>query len=149
MNCSPLLFSIFLVSFLSSCSLNDDIETISKNEETIEISGGPFDFIIDDNPDFVSGLSVSNDIPSFGSQVAWTITESNGNILSIHSTKDDLESTDFDEAGGGNCLIWWLRYTPELQGFSVDNNINTDLQGTFGLSNSIVVNRTIPPTANE
>ncbi len=145
MNYSLLSFSIvsvITVFFLPSCSLNDDINNTVKSETAIEISGGPYTFTIDNTPDFISGLEIVKDNTSLGSQVAWIVTESNGNILSIHSTKDDLESTNFNDAGIGNCLIWWLRYNPELKGLSINNNINTDLQGTFRLSNSIVINRT-------
>ena len=47
---------------------------------------------------------------------------------------------NFDEAGVGICLIWYLRYEDGLEGAEVGENAN-DLEGCFDLSNPIRVIR--------
>ena len=47
---------------------------------------------------------------------------------------------DFDGAGVGTCFIYHLTYEPGLQGRTVGANIS-DLNGNYGLSNAITVNR--------
>ncbi|NRA91652.1 MAG: hypothetical protein HRU26_03040, partial [Psychroserpens sp.] len=46
---------------------------------------------------------------------------------------------DFDGAGQGVCLIWYLRFEDDTNITTVTNA--ADLTGTFHLSNSITVNR--------
>jgi len=50
-----------------------------------------------------------------------------------------VENIDFDEAGVGVCLIWYLRYEDDTNIGTVTNA--NDLSGTFHLSNSISVTR--------
>ncbi|WP_415669112.1 T9SS type A sorting domain-containing protein, partial [Zobellia roscoffensis] len=48
---------------------------------------------------------------------------------------------NFDGAGAGTCLIWYLRYEDGLEGAEMGMNAH-DLKGNFDLSNSIMVVRT-------
>ncbi len=102
------------------------------------ITGGPFTFTVGDGiVDNVSGISVSG---SSGSNATWVVTDDQLEILGLPPTIAALEGVNFDVAGVGTCLIWYLRYEDGLQGAAVGNNA-ADLQGTFDLSNSITVTR--------
>ena len=52
-----------------------------------------------------------------------------------------VEGVNFDGAGAGTCLIWYLRYEDGLTGLEPDLNAN-DLMGCFNLSNAVEVVRT-------
>ena len=72
-----------------------------------------------------------------GSNSAWVITDTLGNILALPMAPP----FDLDGAGPGVCLIWNLSYEGEISGAEVGLNAN-DLSGTcFSLSNPITVDR--------
>jgi hypothetical protein len=99
--------------------------TISTNDPTTICAG-------DGIPDPIN-VTVSG---SEGSNAAWVITDDLGNILALPpSGPFDLEG-----AGGGVCLIWYLRYEDGLTGLATGNNA-ADLEGCFDLSNPIAVTR--------
>jgi hypothetical protein len=108
------------------------------------LSGGPFTFVVDGTADFVTG--VSTDPNAIGSNRTFVITDDQGTILGLPQTNDALQGVDFDGAGVGTCLIWYLRFEDGLQGAEVGLNAN-DLEGSFDLSNSITVNRLGAPDA--
>lgn len=139
-----ILSSILLIA----CNNDDDNNTIILDETVVpdagNLTGGPFTFFVDGNPDFVSG--VSTDPAAVGTNRTFVITDDQGNILGLPPTIADLEMVDFDGAGTGVCLIWYLRFEGELVGAEVGANAN-DLQGEFDLSNSITVNRLEGPNA--
>ena len=125
---------------LLACSNDDDTMTVVIPDAGI-LSGGPFVFCVDGMSDNVSGIST--DANAQGTNSTFVITDDTGNILGLPPTLNDLESVDFDGAGGGTCLIWYLRFEDGLQGAEVGLNAN-DLQGNFDLSNSIEVVRNEP-----
>ena len=102
------------------------------------ISGGPFNFTVDGTPDMVSGITL--DGTQSGTNSTWVITDDAGNILGLPPTMADLEMVDFDAAGPGVCLIWYLRFEDGLEGAMAGMNAS-DLEGCFSLSNSITVTR--------
>ncbi|MBT8287154.1 MAG: hypothetical protein HKN00_06775 [Flavobacteriaceae bacterium] len=130
------LFSVIVLS----CS-NDDDNMVAVMPDAGTLSGGPFTFCIDGQPDNVNGIS--SDPNAEGSNSTFVITDDSGNILGLPPNVLALEGVDFDGAGGGTCLIWYLRYEEGLQGAEVGMNAN-DLQGVFDLSNSIEVVRNAP-----
>jgi hypothetical protein len=71
------------------------------------------------------------------------ITDDSGVILGLPPTLADVEGIDFDAAGEGVCLIWYLRFEDGLEGAAMGENA-ADLSGCFSLSNSITVTRTAP-----
>lgn len=103
------------------------------------LSGGPFEFDVDGEPDMVSGISLDSS-EAIGSNSTWIITDAEGNILGLPPTLEAVEGVNFDEAGAGVCLIWYLRYEDGLTGLEVDMNAN-NLEGCFSLSNSLTVTR--------
>ena len=114
--------------------------TVNRNKpEAGTLSGGPFNFTIDGIPDMVSGISLSNPDAS-GANRSYVITDDFGNILGLPPTLEAVEGVDFDGAGVGVCLIWYLRYEDGLQGLEMGMNAN-DLEGCFDLSNALAVNR--------
>ncbi len=134
------LASSVLVLFFAAC--NDDDDNIQEDPVLAsagEISGGPFTFCVDGVPDFVSGISLDGSA-SVGEASTWVITDDQGNILGLPPTLDDVEGVNFDDAGAGLCLIWYLRYEGSIEGAEVGLNAN-DLGGNFDLSNSIEVVR--------
>lgn len=103
------------------------------------LQGGLFNFTIDGNPDMVSGISFENADNRVGTNATWVITDDNGIILGTPPTLSAVEGVDFDGAGTGVCLIWYLRYENDTNIATVTNANN--LTGTFHLSNAITVNR--------
>ncbi len=104
------------------------------------ISGGPFTFTAGDgNMDNVSGISVTDE--GVGESATWVITDADGNILGLPPTLADVEANDFDGAGVGVCLIWYLRFTGDLENATPMVNNASEIIGNFALSNSIEVNR--------
>ena len=101
------------------------------------LSGGPFEFTIDGQPDYVSNLVLSG---QSGANSTYVITDEQGRILGLPSTVADVAAENFDAAGPGVCLIWHLSYEDGLQNAAVGNNAS-QLSGCFDLSNSVRVTR--------
>ncbi len=98
------------------------------------LEGGPFVFCVDGTPDMVSGITLSG---NGGANNIWVITDPNGNILGLPSLPGVV---DFDAAGPGVCLIWNISYQDSLGGLAMGNNVS-NLEGCYGLSNSVTVTR--------
>lgn len=132
-----LIIGVLAVGFIAvSCSDDDDSTTPVVEAGTI--SGGPFEFDVDGEPDFVSGITLDSS-NSVGTNRTWVITDDAGNILGRPGTLEMVEGVNFDDAGAGTCFIWYAR-------FEDDSNIGTAetveaITGTFDLSNSIEVKR--------
>ncbi len=103
------------------------------------IAGGPFEFTVDGNPDMVSGI-VLDETDLTGTNQTYVITDDQNNILGLPPALENVEGVDFDSAGPGICLIWHLTYENGLTGLVAGNNVS-DLEGFYGLSNSIQVTR--------
>lgn len=113
--------------------------TVNRNPNAGTISGGPFNFMVDGTANMVSGISLDSSMAS-GSLSTWVITDASGTILGLPPGLAEVESIDFDAAGNGVCLIWYMRYEDGLMGLELNNDV-ANLQGLYGLSNSITVNR--------
>ena len=113
--------------------------SVNRNPNAGTISGGPFNFTVDGTPDMVSGITLDNSANT-GANGTWVITDDQNNILGLPPTLADVEGVDFDAAGTGVCLIWYMRYEDGLTGLMAGNNVS-QLEGLYGLSNSITVNR--------
>ena len=135
------LSSFVLVLFFASCSDDDDgsIQEESVIAAAGTISGGPFEICVDGNANFVNGISLDASNAA-GSERTWVITDDQGNILGLPPTLTDVEGVDFDAAGPGICLIWYMRYEGDITGAEMGMNA-ADIQGNFDLSNSIEVVR--------
>ncbi len=132
-----LIIGVMAIGIIAvSCSDDDDNNTVIVNAGTI--AGGPFEFDVDGEPDFVSGITLDSST-SIGTNRTWVITDDSGNVLGRPGTLEMVEGVNFDEAGPGSCFIWYAR-------FEDDSNIATaatvaEITGTFDLSNSIEVVR--------
>lgn len=112
---------------------------VYRNPNAGTISGGPFTFDVDGTPDMVSGIMLDSSNAT-GTNRTWVITDDQNNILGLPPTLADVEGVDFDAAGPGVCFIWYMRYEDGLTGLAAGNNV-ADLEGLYGLSNSIMVTR--------
>ncbi len=135
-NKSFLVVAVFTAFGLVSCG-DDDESPITPNAG--QLSGGPFTFVVDGVEDNVSGITL-DDSNVAGTNSSYIVTDDAGNILGLPSTLEALEGENFDDAGEGVCLIWYLRYENGLQGLEVGMNAD-NLSGSFDLSNSITVDR--------
>ncbi|QCK15764.1 hypothetical protein [Mangrovivirga cuniculi] len=133
-----ILLIIFGCLSVITTSCDDDDDDVTINPEAGTLDGGPFNFVVDGNPDMVSGITLSGDMR--GSNSSFVITDDAGNILGLPPTMSDLEGVNFDDAGPGVCLIWYIRYEDGLAGLAPGENAS-DLTGNYDLSNSITVNR--------
>ncbi|MEP2935012.1 MAG: hypothetical protein ABJM06_04795 [Gilvibacter sp.] len=138
------IFALACLSLLFVACSNDDDNTATPAPDAGTITGGPFNFFVDGTPDMVSGIATDPD--AVGTNRSFVITDDALNILGLPPTLADLEGVDFDGAGVGTCLIWYLRFEDDLEGAEVGLNAN-DLTGTFDLSNSITVTRNGGPVA--
>lgn len=96
------------------------------------LSGGPFTFVVDGMADNVSGITT--DLNAVGTNRTFVITDDKGVILGLPGDLSALEGVDFDGAGVGTCLIWYLRYEDDLVGAEMGMNAN-NLQSYFSISN--------------
>ncbi len=103
------------------------------------LAGGPFTITVDGTPDMISGITL-DDTNNTGTNSGFVITDDMGNILGLPPTLEAVEGVDFDGAGVGVCLVWHITYEDGLTGLEMGMN-TADLDGFFGLSNSITVNR--------
>jgi len=132
-----MFLAVLALGFMTSCSNDDDaVQAIVPNAGTI--TGGPFTFIVDGTSDFVSGIDT--DPNAVGTNRTFVVTDDLGNILGLPPTNEALQGVDFDGAGVGTCLIWYLRFEDGLTGAAMGMNAS-DLDGCFDLSNSITVTR--------
>ncbi len=132
-----ILSALFMSLLLVSCS--DDDENTPNVPNAGTLNGGPFTFVVDGNPDMVSGVSLSA-TGIIGSLKSFVVTDESRNILGLPPTISDLEGVNFDDAGEGICFIYHIAYEPGLEGLATDMNLS-NLSGLFALSNAITVNR--------
>ena len=127
---------------VTSCSDDDDNGNGTNSPNAGVLSGGPFTFCVDGEVDNVSGITT--DANATGTNSTFVITDDAANILGLPGDLAALEGVDFDGAGTGTCLIWYLRFEDGLEGAEMGMNAN-DLSGNFDLSNSITVLRNTKP----
>ena len=141
------LVSVFLtISFFVSCN-DDDNDTIPplapRGLEAATISGGPYNFIVGDK--VVDTIDIKkNPISIEGGSAAtftWIITDEDNTIVGLPDSYNDV---NFDIAGDGICLIWYLASNGTVANLEVGKN-TSELSGLIKLSNSVEVNRTYNP----
>ena len=111
------------------------------------IAGGPFNFVVGDGQaDMVSGITIDNS-EAIGENGTWVVTDDQNNILGLPGTLEMVERNDFDGAGEGICLIWYMRYGTD-DNLAVGMNVSDLTAGTYALSNSLTVNRTTTTNIN-
>ncbi|MFD2587827.1 hypothetical protein ACFSQJ_12850 [Croceitalea marina] len=140
MNNLKTIASIFSLGILLlGCADENDDDNAAVTLNAGELSGGPFSFTVDGEPDMVSGI-ILDDTNLTGSIQGYVITDDEKNILGLPPTLDAVEGVDFDTAGAGSCYIYHITYEEGLTGREVGENLD-DLAGDFDLSNFIVVER--------
>lgn len=104
------------------------------------LAGGPFTFCVDGEADNVGADQITL-TGAEGPNQQWVITDLERNILGLPGA---FQNVDFDAAGVGSCLIWYLSYDDGLEGLTQGANTN-DFVGCYDLSNPIAVNRIDDP----
>ncbi|WP_248722152.1 T9SS type A sorting domain-containing protein [Seonamhaeicola sp. ML3] len=125
-------------------SLSNPIEVVRNQPDAGTLVGGPFEFYVGDGEaDHIDEGAITIDGGGVGANAQWVVTDDQGNILGLPPSP---YAVNFDGAGEGTCLVWYLRYDGELSGAAVGNNAS-DLEGCFNLSNPIEVVRKYPPVS--
>ena len=122
-------------------ALSNPLTVVRTQPEAGTITGGPFEFIVDETADFVTGIAVDNENAS-GVNSSWIITDETGKILGLPPTLEAVQGVDFDAAGAGTCLIWYLRYEEGLAGMEPGWTFD-EFNGCFDISNNIKVVRKV------
>ena len=135
-------FLLALAALISACG-DDDGDGAIIDPDGGMISGGPFNFIVDGTADNIpdGAITVDNSGTDLGN-TGWVVTDEEGNILGLPPS---FTAPDFDAAGSGVCLVWYVSYAEDLTGLDVGNSVD-DIEGTFALSNPVTVNRLDAPT---
>jgi hypothetical protein len=128
-----------LENLMGSFSLSNFIEVQRNGLNAGVLSGGPYEFTVDGNPDMASGLALDNSMVT-GSNSGFVITDADLNILGLPPTLEAAQGVDFDGAGVGVCLIWHITYEEGITGLEAGGNAG-NLEGFYALSNSITVTR--------
>jgi len=108
------------------------------------ITGGPFEFTVDEVADNIADGSITL-TDNIGNNSQWVVTNEDATI--ILGLPDSYTGPDFNAAGVGVCKIWHLSYADGLQGLeppTEGDHLVASLSGCFSLSNSITVTRTAP-----
>ena len=111
------------------------------------ITGGPFEFIIDDVADNISDGAITL-TGNIGDNSQWLVTNEDATV--ILGLPDSYTGPDFNAAGVGVCKIWHLSYADGLEGLvppTEGDHLVAGLSGCFSLSNSITVTRKAPSTS--
>ncbi len=141
MNFKNLFLGSISVLALLTTSCSEDDTTNNNQKPSIELTGGPFNFTVDLEEDRLEDDAIAvTSTNNVGDQKKWIVTDEEGNILGLPGK---LSGPEFNEAGVGTCLVWYISYENGISGLEVDKNVN-DLEGNFTLSNSINVVRSQP-----
>ena len=134
----------------------DDLSGVFELSNNIEVNrqiaavldGGPFNFIVDGTADNIpaDGITVTEGT-NLGS-TGWVVTDEAGNILGLPPV---FTGPEFDAAGPGTCLVYYISYEAGLQGLtgpdaSGPTSSLDQLSGNYLLSNYVEVNRLDAPT---
>lgn len=129
---------------VAACGDDDGGVTLTNDDLTAPVlSGGPFNFIVDGEADNIpaGGITVDNEGTELDA-TGWIVTDTDGLILGLPGA---FTGPDFDPAGSGTCLVWYITYEDGLTGLEEGANVS-GLDGLYALSNSITVNRLDAPT---
>jgi len=121
-------------NFQGCFDLSNSIEVVRTEPDGGELTGGPYVFCVDGEPDFISGFDLSG---NEGPNSSWVITDGLGEL--ILGLPSDPGQVDFDLAGNGTCLLWNVSYS-DIDGLATDS-LTSNLTGCFSFSNSITVVR--------
>ena len=119
--------------------LSNAIEVVRKNVSGGTLSGGPFEFTVDNDPDMIMAGELTLD-GEFGSNMSYVVTDADLNIITLPADLEALQMVDFNGAGVGVCLVWHISHDGTLTGAAAGQNA-ANLGGNFDLSNPVTVVR--------
>jgi len=120
----------------------DEINIFSECNNPLSggiLEGGPYDICLDELSDNITDLSITSNA---GDQSILVVTDDQGTILHVANSLDAFGQIDFNDGEEGICYIWHISAENGFSGAVVGNNINSDLEGCYNLSNSIAVVKT-------
>ncbi|MDO1499752.1 T9SS type A sorting domain-containing protein [Winogradskyella maritima] len=129
------------IADISGCyDLSNGIDVVRNQPEGGTITGGDnntftFNTVGDGQPDQIAEGAVTIE-GSSGENATWVVTDEDLNILGLPPT---ASAPNFDGAGPGTCLLWYMRYAGDVD-LSTFSNVG-EFDFCFDLSNSISVIR--------
>ena len=108
------MFALMALCLVVTSCNNDDDNNNTITPDAGVLTGGPFTFCVDGMVDNVSGIATDPD--AVGTNRTFVITDDAGTILGLPPDLTALQGVDFDGAGAGVCLIWYLRFEDGLVG---------------------------------
>jgi len=122
------------LSDLMGCYDLSDSIVVSKNIVAGgDIDGGPFEFCVDNNPDFVSDIIRSN---NFGDSSQWIVTDADSIVIAIIA---DITTFDFNADISQN-FIFSVTFSSPTTMIDVGTRVDL-LEGCLDISNAIAVNK--------
>lgn len=120
--------------------LSNGIPVVRHQPDGGTITGGEnnsftFNTIGDGQPDTIPDGAVTI-VGGVGPNSQWVVTDEEGNILGLPPSPF---APNFDGAGPGTCLLWYMRYAGDID-LSIFNNVS-EFDFCYDLSNSISVIR--------
>ena len=126
------------VANLTGCyDFSNSISVLRFDPEGGVLDGETFNFCSgDDQPDIIPVDQVTL-FDSNGPNQQWVITDTNGIIVFL---SDSIQQVDFEDFEENILLVWNISFTDGLMGLELDNDVE-GLEGCYDLSNSIIVNQ--------
>jgi hypothetical protein len=119
---------------LDGCyDLSDSIVVLKNIVIGGEIAGGPFEFCVDNEPDFVADISLSS---NFGDSSLWIVTDADSIIIAVI---DDITTFDFNEDPSQN-FIFSATFSAPTDSIAVGGRVEL-LEGCIDISNAIAVDK--------
>ncbi len=134
------------VSDCKSCIATNSVTVNIASTQAYSLQGGA-NFCIDGVADYLTNETISTSGTISGANNTFVVTDSEGLILALPATLDDVKEINFEESGSGTFFVYNVSYEDGLEGAVISEYIH-DLEGCFSLSDPIEVKKFDPPTAN-
>ena len=130
------------ISGLEGCfDLSEPIEVVRDPCPAVAptLSGGPFAFSVDGQPDFLSATEV--EVTGGDSDSSFfVLTTTGGTVVRYFEDEDDFDAVDFDTLALDTFQLWVLAYNDALSGDTL-GGLASDIRGCLALSEPSLVLR--------
>jgi hypothetical protein len=76
--------------------LSNPLTVVRSKTEAGTLTGGPYEFVVDGTPDYVTGIAVTGELS--GTNATFAVTDDKGNILGLPPSIEALGDVNFDAA---------------------------------------------------